>query len=109
MIVEIDGLKFQTIIGVLDFERVTPQDVIIYCKFEYAYRGTFINYVDVRDLIKADMIENKYELIEDALISITNKMKKKFISIKSVDLKIVKPSILDDCDVSVSKNTNFKL
>ncbi|NPA60178.1 MAG: dihydroneopterin aldolase, partial [Epsilonproteobacteria bacterium] len=35
MIIHIENLKFQCIIGILDFERETPQDVIINLTIRY--------------------------------------------------------------------------
>jgi len=37
MKVHIQDLRFQTIIGILDFERVKPQEVIINLELEYNY------------------------------------------------------------------------
>ena len=37
MTIHIEDLKFQCIIGILDFERVTPQDIIINMSIEYLY------------------------------------------------------------------------
>ena len=67
MTIHIEDLKFQSIIGILDFERTTPQDVIINLTIQYNYKDLFINYAEVSDLIKATMIEKKFLLLEDAL------------------------------------------
>ncbi|MEK6658706.1 MAG: dihydroneopterin aldolase, partial [Campylobacterota bacterium] len=52
MTIHIEDLKFQCIIGILDFERVTPQDVIINLAIEYDYKKNFINYADVVEIVK---------------------------------------------------------
>ena len=102
MTIHIEELKFQTIIGILDFERTAPQAVVVTAIIDYKYKKKFLNYVEIVDLIKTEMIESKFLLIEDALYSINKKLRDKFKSIKKIDLKITKPSILADCSVSVS-------
>ena len=104
MTIHIEDLKFQCIIGVLDFERVTPQDVIINSTINYKYKNNFIDYAKIVDILKNLMIKNKFLLIEDALEAINLKLTKEFKSIKSMDIKITKPSILPDCQVSVSNH-----
>jgi len=107
MTIHIENLKFQTIIGILDFERVSPQDVIINLEIEYNYIDTFINYAEVSQEIKNIMKESKFLLIEEALLTLSSKLKIKFPLIDSLNLKITKPSILPDCVVSVSDFYNF--
>lgn len=107
MTIYIEDLKFQTIIGILDFEREMPQDVIINLELEYEYIDEFINYADVSKLIKTTMIESKYLLIEDALKDLSFKLKKEFLKIQTLNLKITKPSILSDCVVSVANIYKF--
>ena len=107
MTIHVDDLKFQCIIGILDFERTTKQDVLLDIKIEYKYKDEFINYEQVVELIKLDMINSKFLLIEDALLSLKIKLKEKFPLINVLDLKITKPSILPDCKVSVSNIYSF--
>jgi len=103
MTIHIEDLKFQTIIGILDFERENIQDVIVNLEIEYAYNGIFINYAEVTASIKKSMIQNQFLLIEDALESLSTSLKKEFLQIQKLNLKITKPSILPDCKVSVSE------
>lgn len=102
MTIHVENLKFQCIIGILDFERLTPQDVIINLHIDYEYKKEFIDYSKVVVFIKEIMIKNEFLLIEDALKEINLKLNKEFKAIKSINLKITKPSILPDCLVSVS-------
>ncbi len=102
MTIHIEDLKFQCIIGILDFERTTPQDLIVNFSCEYIYKDRFINYVDIVDLIKNSMITHKFILLEDAILSLKSEIIKKFPLINSYTLKLSKPSILDDCTVSLS-------
>ncbi|MDB2562118.1 dihydroneopterin aldolase [Sulfurimonas sp.] len=107
MTVHIEDLKFQAILGILDFERVTPQDIIVNIEITYTYIDTFINYADVASTVKNQMKDKKFLLIEDALSSLSKKLKKEFSLIQTLDLKITKPSILPDSRVSVSDNYTF--
>jgi dihydroneopterin aldolase len=108
MTIHIEDLKFQVIIGILDFERVSPQDVIINLEIEYIYElNKFINYVEVSELIKTTMIKEKFLLLEDALSFISQQLKKEFSKINALTLKITKPSIMPDCSVSLSNFYKF--
>ncbi|MDQ7042210.1 MAG: dihydroneopterin aldolase [Sulfurimonas sp.] len=107
MKVHIEDLKFQTIIGILDFERINPQDVIINLVLEYNYQDDFINYASVSELIKRSMQREKFLLIEDALLYLSDILKKEFNKINTLELKITKPSILPDCKVSVTLLKDF--
>ncbi|MEA1893266.1 MAG: dihydroneopterin aldolase [Campylobacterota bacterium] len=108
MIIHVEELKFQAIIGILDFERTAPQDVIINLTIDYSYENDFINYATVVKIVTKTMINGEFLLIEDALNSINLKLAKEFSSINSTDIKITKPSILSDCIVSVSNHYIFK-
>ncbi len=108
MTIYIEDLKFQCILGILYFERTTPQDVLINLTLEYEYTTEFINYAEVVHCIKMDLIETKYLLIEDALKSLSQKLKKEFYLIDSMKIKITKPSILPECRVSVESHSTFK-
>ena len=107
MKISIEDLKFQTIIGILDFERTTPQDIIINLFIEYDYKDEFINYAEVSQLLKTTIKNKKYLLIEDALSDLSQLLKEKFSRINTLHLKITKPSILPDCRVSVEENYKF--
>jgi len=102
MTIHIEDLKFQCIIGILDFERETPQDVEVNLTLEYNYKDEFINYAEVVDIIKNNMIKSKYLLIEDALNELKIILLEKFKLIEKLEIKLTKPSILADCKVSVS-------
>ncbi len=102
MTIHINDLKFECIIGLLDFERITPQEVIINLELEYSYTDIFINYADVASLIQDNLLEKKYELIETALNELFNLLAKAYPLIKKLHIKITKPDILPNCRVSVS-------
>jgi len=109
LIIEIKELTFKTIIGLLDFERVTPQRVIVNIKVKYNYSNSnYINYVELKDLIKNRVQKKKFKLLEDAIIDITNTIVSKYPAIKKLKLEIIKPDILNDCQVSLTKKWNTK-
>ncbi len=104
MTIEIEDLIFDTIIGLLDFERVVKQRVIVNLKASYNYsKGKFINYVELRDLIIETMNSEKFELLEEALKGIGDLILDRYRDINTLELKITKPDILDNCQVSLSR------
>ncbi len=107
MTIHIEDLKFKCILGILDFERDTPQDVIVNLSITYNYQKNFINYAEVVEFIKNEMINGKFLLIEDALLEISSKLKENFSLIEKLDIKITKPSILPEAIVSVSDTYSF--
>ena len=108
MRVEIEELSFKAIIGLLDFERVTPQKVIVNIKIEYDFSAAFIDYAKVSEFTKKHIKESEFLLIEDALNSLSQNLKENFPLIHTLYLKITKPSILPDCIVSVSDFYSFE-
>jgi len=105
MTIHIDTLTFSAIIGILDFERVTPQDVVVNASIDYCYKNSrFINYAEVITIIKSQIIKKKYELLEDALTDISDNLLKKYTQIKKINLKITKPTIIPNAKVSLSIN-----
>jgi len=102
MQVEIENLEFECIIGILDFERKTPQKVIVNLSFSYHFDNNYIDYAKIASIVKKMMIQNQYQLIEDAVLKISAFLKENFSLIETLDIKISKPSILPDCTVSVA-------
>ncbi len=107
MQIEIKDLEFDTIIGILDFERKVKQSVRIYCSIDYTYEQHYINYALVAEHIEKAMHHHKFELIEEALLSLKVSLKKEFPRIETLYLKISKPNILDNCEVSLSETTKY--
>ncbi|MDD2651584.1 MAG: dihydroneopterin aldolase [Sulfurimonas sp.] len=104
MTIHIEDLKFQCIVGILDFERKMPQDVIINLTIEYDYqKDAFIDYALVVQKLKKMMIDSQFYLLEEALQEIIALLAKEYKGIKNISLKITKTSILNDCSVSVSE------
>ena len=103
MTIHIEDLKFQCVIGILDFERVKAQDVIVNLTIDYNYKNGFIDYAQIVQKVKNLMIKSEFLLIEDAIEAISLNLTKEFSTINSINIKITKPSILRDVKVSVSK------
>ena len=69
MQIHIEALTFETIIGLLDFERDRPQRVIVDLVASYDYANEdFIDYADMVLLIQTELYEKKYALLEEALL-----------------------------------------
>lgn len=108
MKIYIENLTFEAIIGILDHERLIPQTIQIDCTIEYHYTHTFfINYADVAHLIEKTVIQNKYELIEEALTSLSKILKEAFPRIHNLTLRLRKPNILPNCTVGVQNHFIF--
>ncbi len=102
MKIEIENLRFKSIIGILDFERVNPQELIINLSFDYDYKdaSSFIDYSKIVNEIELIMSEEKFELLEEAILYLECYLYKNY-EIKNLALKISKPNILANCIVSL--------
>ena len=108
MIIHIEALTFEVIIGLLDFERDRPQRVIVDLEASYDYSNeNFIDYADMVFLIKKELNEKKYELLEEALLGIKERLCSTYPQLKTLSLKIAKPNILPECTVALSHSWNF--
>ncbi len=103
MRIEIENLTFKCIIGVLDFERTNEQRVTVNAIIDYSYtENSYLDYAEVCNLIKTNLKNKKFKLLEDALLDTKEQIFNKFKPVKSLYLKISKPDILKDCTVSLS-------
>ena len=103
MTIRIEQLEFDTIIGLLDFERDRPQRVRINVTATYDYQpGTYLDYAEMVEVIKAHIIQQKYELLEEALEGLHSTLTNTFPAIETLYITIAKPDILPDCTVSLS-------
>lgn len=102
MTIHINDLSFKCIIGILDFERIKKQKVIIDITFDYIFeKDYFIDYSEISSYIEKQMKKKKFLLIEDAIIFFQKKLYKLY-KINNLIIKISKPTILKNCIVSVS-------
>lgn len=104
MTIHIENLVFETIIGILAFERLKAQKVVINLIIDYHYKGNqYLDYSEIISFIENDMRTNKYLLLETALDEIAKKLLSKYPSIEKIDLKITKPNIIPNARVSLSQ------
>lgn len=105
----IEGLQIEAIIGILDFERTTPQSIVIDIEATYDYTKTsiFIDYSQITKIITTNIQDSKYELVEEALIGLKDILILEFPAILSLYIKLIKPNILSNCTVGVSELWNF--
>ena len=104
----IEDLRLSAIIGILDFERKTPQSLTVDCEIVYAREGEkYVDYAKVSDLIVKMLTEGQYFLLEDALDDLIDAIKSMYESIESITVKLTKPEILENCTVSVKKTTKY--
>ena len=102
MKIEISDLTFKCIIGILDFERIKKQKVILNISFEYGFsKDLFIDYSEISNLIKSTMKKEKFLLLEDAILHLENLLNNSY-QISNLYIKISKPNILKNCIVSLS-------
>ena len=102
MKIQISNLTFKAIIGILDFERIKKQKVIINLSFEYEFsKDKFIDYAEVSKLVKTTMKKEKFLLLEDAILHLENLLNNSY-QISNLYIKISKPNILKNCIVSLS-------
>ena len=102
MKIEISDLTFKCIVGILDFERIKKQRVIINISFEYDFsKDLFIDYSEISNLIKSVMKKEKFLLLEDAILHLENLLNNSY-QISNLYIKISKPNILKNCIVSLS-------
>lgn len=103
----IENLKVLALIGLLDRERREYQEIIINAKVLYSYNDQYIDYVSVVDLIRMSF-KNRYLLLEDALVQISEHIMEKYEAIECFEMSIAKPDILPDCKVGarIVKNRN---
>jgi dihydroneopterin aldolase len=109
MTIHIEDLTFDVIIGLLDFERDRPQRVIINLEANYDYSDDkFIDYADMVLLMQNKLKEQRYKLLENALLGLKELLYSTYPQLNSLSLKISKPDILDTCTASLSKTWEFQ-
>lgn len=103
--VTIEKLTFDCIIGILESERENEQKVVINLSFEYFFddeKKEFIDYSKVAFTIENSMKEEKFLLIEDAILFLRKKLQNDY-PMKNLWIKIAKPDIMPNCIVSVEE------
>lgn len=109
MTIHIKDLTFETIVGILEIERITPQKVSLHVKIVYDFDGEhLIDYAHVCAMIQTDMQAQKYFLLEEALEGISQKILSFYPYAHKITLKIFKPTILPNALVGVSRTFKTK-
>lgn len=107
--ISIENFNISTIIGILEDERENEQQIIVNLEIDYQLREEFLNYSKVIEIVEELFIQKEYYLIEDALVEIPTILKDIFYTISNIKLKITKPDIVKNADVSVSTEKSFRL
>jgi dihydroneopterin aldolase len=103
--VNIQDLTFDCIIGILPIEREKEQRVILNINFEYYFKedgSNLVDYSDVVSFVETTMKEEKFRLIEDAILHLRRVLRNRY-EIVNLHVKIAKPDILSNCIVSVEE------
>jgi len=104
MKIHIDNFEVHCIIGLLDFERDSEQQVLLDIEIQYTYiQGEFLDYSRVTDLIRAHLKKEKYLLLEEALAGIKVLIFQEFPLVELLSIKMAKPNILPHCSVALSE------
>lgn len=99
----IENLRFEAIIGILEYERTAPQEVLVEAKIEYLYNEVeFLNYAQISQCLTQHIKTTHYDLLESALLGSAAELKKHFQAIRKLHLCIKKPSILAPSIVGAS-------
>ena len=100
----VDSLEFDTIIGLLDFERVKTQKIRISMEFK-AYE--FIDYADVCKITQEEFNKQKFYKVEDALEYFSVKFKELYPTLEQLYMKISKINIIPNAKVGAKIVKNY--
>ncbi len=102
--VHIHNFVFETILGILEFERLKPQKISVDLDLFYTElpNKAYLDYMEIQELIEEMMQEKQYLLIEDALKDLSHVLKTCYSGISELYLKISKLEISPDSQVGAS-------
>ncbi|GAA7859448.1 dihydroneopterin aldolase [Helicobacter pylori] len=102
--VHIHNLVFETILGILEFERLKPQKISVNLDLFYTElpNKAYLDYMEIQELIQKMMQEKQYLLIEDALKDLSHALKTRYSEISELYLKINKLEISPNSQVGAS-------
>ncbi|QEF31983.1 dihydroneopterin aldolase [Helicobacter pylori] len=102
--VHIHNFVFETILGILEFERLKPQKISVNVDLFYTElpNKAYLDYMEIQELIQKMMRENQYLLIEDALKDLSQILKTHYKEITELFLKISKLEISPNSQVGAS-------
>ncbi len=102
--VHIHNLVFETILGILEFERLKPQKISVDLDLFYTQlpNKAYLDYMEIQELIEEMMQEKQYLLIEDAMKDLSHALKTCYNEISELYLKISKLEISPNSQVGAS-------
>ncbi|MUU87868.1 FolB domain-containing protein [Helicobacter pylori] len=102
--VHIHHLVFETILGILEFERLKPQEISVDLDLFYTElpNKAYLDYMEIQEIIQNTMREKQYLLIEDALKDLSQILKTRYKEISELFLKISKLEISPNSQVGAS-------
>ncbi|MEJ8599832.1 FolB domain-containing protein [Helicobacter pylori] len=102
--VHIHNFVFETILGILEFERLKPQKISVDLDLFYTQlpNKAYLDYIKIQELIQKMMQEKQYLLIEDALKDLSHVLKTRYNEISELYLKISKLEISPNSQVGAS-------
>ncbi|PDX29457.1 dihydroneopterin aldolase [Helicobacter pylori] len=108
--VHIHNLVFETILGILEFERLKPQKISVNLDLFYTElpNKAYLDYMEIQELIQKMMQEKQYLLIEDALKDLSHALKTRYSAISELYLKISKLEISPNSQVGASVKIRYE-
>ncbi|WQW82260.1 dihydroneopterin aldolase [Helicobacter pylori] len=108
--VHIHNLVFETILGILEFERLKPQKISVNVDLFYTQlpNKAYLDYMEIQELIQKMMQEKQYLLIEDALKDLSQILKTCYSEISELFLKISKLEISPNSQVGASVKIRYE-
>ncbi|GAA7855884.1 dihydroneopterin aldolase [Helicobacter pylori] len=102
--VHIHNFVFETILGILEFERLKPQKISVDLDLFYTElpHRAYLDYMEIQEIIQKMMQEKQYLLIEDALKDLSHALKTRYSAISELYLKISKLEISPNSQVGAS-------
>ncbi|MFP6032062.1 dihydroneopterin aldolase [Helicobacter pylori] len=102
--VHVHNFVFETILGILEFERLKPQKISVDLDLFYTQLPSkaYLDYMEIQELIQKMMQEKQYLLIEDALKDLSHVLKTRYNEISELYLKISKLEISPNSQVGAS-------
>ncbi|RKV03976.1 dihydroneopterin aldolase [Helicobacter pylori] len=102
--VHVHNFVFETILGILEFERLKPQKISVDLDLFYTQlpNKAYLDYMEIQEIIQNTMQEKQYLLIEDALKDLSHVLKTRYKEITELYLKISKLEISPNSQVGAS-------
>ncbi|WQY15243.1 FolB domain-containing protein [Helicobacter pylori] len=108
--VHVHNFVFETILGILEFERLKPQKISVDLDLFYTElpNKAYLDYMEIQEIIQNTMREKQYLLIEDALKDLSHVLKTCYSEISELYLKISKLEISPNSQVGASVKIHYE-